>query len=873
MTHDAAELDFETYSEAGFVWDEAANKWRAPQGAPQGKKGLQVINADVYSEHPSTEVLTMSYSLSPEHRVQRWRPGEQLPWDLFAWLMAGGAVRAHNAMFEWLIWNNVCIPKYGFPAFSQYQMRCSMATARVNALPGALGALSDVLQLPTPKDKRGTALLKKFSVPRDPTKTNPARRITRDDDPVEFEALCEYCDTDIIAERQASDRMKPMTPDELNFWWVDQEINYRGLGVDRKGVRDCIIILNQASAKYGAECKALTGFEAGQLQQLRGWLAAQGVHTDSLDAEHLEELLTRELPPLARRVLEIRALIGSASVKKLYAMELTASKDDRIRDLIKHHGARTGRPTGEGAQPLNMPRDGPKIKWCDHCKRPFKPTHVVCPHCLTPAPEKVSKWSAAAVDHALEAMSYHSLDIIEFFFGDALLTISGCLRGLFIAASGKELMASDFSAIEAVVLAMLAGEQWRIDAFRKKEPIYLVGAAKITGKSLEYYLEYHREHGDHHPDRQNIGKVSELACFAPETQVLTSNGWARIDSVTPETKLWDGVEFVQSQGAIYKGWAPIVSLRGVGVTPNHFIKADDQMWRTALQLANNPQLLADAIAYACNRMPSEVWTTHINTRQVFTACRTFDIAFAGPRNTYTVLTDDGPLLVHNCGFGGWVGSYKAFGSTEPDDVIKKQIVAWREASPAIVEFWGGQFRGAPWDPTSYAELFGVEGNAIKAILYPHLEFDFRGIKFFMRDGALIVRLLSGRELTYHSAQVRNATRENSRPGELSITYMTWNSNPKYGPMGWGPMDTYGGRLTENIVQATAHDILRHAILSLRAAGYPTVLHVYDEIVAEIPEGTGSIEQFEQIMKSMPTWAADWPIDAAGGWRGKRYRKG
>lgn len=737
MTQDAAELDFETYSEAGFVWDEAANKWRAPQGAPQGKKGLQVINADVYSEHPSTEVLTMSYSLPPEHRVQRWRPGEQLPWDLFAWLMAGGAVRAHNAMFEWLIWNNVCIPKYGFVTFSQYQMRCSMATARVNALPGALGALSDVLQLPTPKDKRGTALLKKFSVPRDPTKANLARRITRDDDPLEFEALCEYCDTDIIAERQASDRMKPMTADELNFWWVDQEINYRGLGVDRKGVRDCIVVLNQALDKYGAECKALTGFEAGQLVALRGWLGAQGVHADSLDAEHLAELLTRELPPVARRVLEIRALIGSASVKKLYAMELTASKDDRIRDLIKHHGARTGRPTGEGAQPLNMPRDGPKIKWCDHCNRPFKPSHVVCPHCLTPAPEKTSKWSAAAVDHVLEAMSYHSLDIIEFFFGDALLAISGCLRGLFIAAPSKELIASDFSAIEAVVLAMLAGEQWRIDAFRKKEPIYLVGAAKITGRSLEYYLDYHREHGEHHQDRQNIGKVSELAC----------------------------------------------------------------------------------------------------------------------------------------GFGGWVGSYKAFGSTELDDVIKKQIIAWRDASPSIVEYWGGQFRGAPWDPTSYAELFGVEGNAIKAILYPHLEFDFRGIKFFMRDAALIVRLLSGRELTYHDAQVRPATREHSRPGELSITYMTWNSNPKYGPMGWGPMDTYGGRLTENIVQATAHDILRHAILGLRAAGYPTVLHVYDEIVAEIPEGTGSVEQFEQIMRSMPSWAADWPIDAAGGWRGKRYRKG
>jgi DNA polymerase bacteriophage-type len=87
------------------------------------------------------------------------------------------------------------------------------------------------------------------------------------------------------------------------------------------------------------------------------------------------------------------------------------------------------------------------------------------------------------------------------------------------------------------------------------------------------------------------------------------------------------------------------------------------------------------------------------------------------------------------------------------------------------------------------------------------------------------------------------------------------------------MDTYGGRLTENIVQALAHDILRYAVTNLRAAGYPTVLHVYDEVVVEVPEGTGSVEEVESIMARMPPWAHDWPIRAAGGWRGKRYRKG
>jgi DNA polymerase len=104
--------------------------------------------------------------------------------------------------------------------------------------------------------------------------------------------------------------------------------------------------------------------------------------------------------------------------------------------------------------------------------------------------------------------------------------------------------------------------------------------------------------------------------------------------------------------------------------------------------------------------------------------------------------------------------------------------------------------------------------------------------------------------------------------------MTFNTNPKYGMTGWVSMKTYGGRLAENIVQATAHCILRFAILQLRAAGFPTVLHVYDEIVVEILSTCGDdvIDVVERIMSAMPWWCANWPIRASGGWRGKRYRK-
>ena len=150
-----------------------------------------------------------------------------------------------------------------------------------------------------------------------------------------------------------------------------------------------------------------------------------------------------------------------------------------------------------------------------------------------------------------------------------------------------------------------------------------------------------------------------------------------------------------------------------------------------------------------------------------------------------------------------------------------------------------------------------------------------GITFtYEADDALRITLLSGRKLTYWQPRLNQSERPYARPWELQLSYMTFNTNPKYGPKGWVRMQTYGGRLTENIVQATAHCILRYAILGLRAAGLPTVLHVYDEIVCEVPAYAppDTLAEVERIMAIMPPWAAGWPVRASGGWRGIRYRK-
>jgi len=756
VTH--ATLDLETYSEAGYVWNPAVSKWEAPAGAK--RKGLAVVGSAVYAEHPTTDVLTLSYRLPGDPWPSRWRPGEAPPARLLAWIAAGGLVESHNAMFEWLIWTHVLVARYGFPPLPPFQQRCSMATARVNTYPGALGDLSDVLALPVPKDKEGKRLLDKFSVPRNPTKTDSRRRVfpphlrgpappanpklhaTFAADDADFERLCAYCDTDVVAEDGASERMPPMSDAETLFWLVDQEINRRGMGVDRAAVRDCIAIMDQVLERYGERYRQITGLNPTQLEASRGWLAARGCHLYSMDQDAVEEALSRPgLDAVAREVLTIRQRTGSASVKKLYALENQTCADDRVRNLIVHHGARTGRPTGEGPQPLNLPKAGPALVSCAACAKPFRPTLEACPWCGGAAKPGKAKWSAAYVDDVLAVLAHRSLDLVEWYFGDAMLCLSGVLRGLFIAAPGHELIASDYTAIEAVVIAMLAGEEWRIDAFRRGLPIYLLSAAKVTGRTLEEYEAYAAANGEHHPDRQNIGKVAELGL----------------------------------------------------------------------------------------------------------------------------------------GFGGWVNAWRAFddSGTYSDDEIKRLILAWRDASPAIVEFWGGQHRGRPWDRDRRQEYFGVEGHAILALLCPGQAFVYRGITFQTRtmptgDMALIIRLPSGRELTYHRACLSPSPRD---PSEYAITYWTWNSNPKYGSLGWGPMATFGGRLVENIVQATAHDILRHAILQLRMAGYPTILHVYDEIICEIPEGSGSLEHFEQIMSDVPPWAQGWPVTASGGWRGRRYRKG
>jgi len=242
------------------------------------------------------------------------------------------------------------------------------------------------------------------------------------------------------------------------------------------------------------------------------------------------------------------------------------------------------------------------------------------------------------------------------------------------------------------------------------------------------------------------------------------------------------------------------------------------------------------------------------------------------------------------GYGGWINAWLQFGAGEfmTDDEIKADVLKWRDESFEIVEMWGGQYRWCgpgKWDYKP--ELFGLEGCAIKAIQHPGQHFRHIDIEYFVEDDILFCRLPSGRFLHYHHPKLYPTEDKLRRGPAWQITFEGWNSNAQRGAPGWRIMETFGGRLFENCIQATAADIQFEALQRCEARGYPIVMHTHDEGTAEVPSlaavdghvyGPGVLEmprrtldEMIAIMTERPAWASWWPIRGAG-WHHKRYQK-
>lgn len=386
-----------------------------------------------YSLDPSTDPLCLAYRLPywPKGRTGLWYPafpqfdieeGESFDdlVELFDWIHEGGLVEAHNAWFERGIWNNIVMPRYGWPAIKHEQWRCSAAKAAALSLPRGLDDATTVLNRDIRKDEEGAAVMKKMVKPRKPVKQerldwgrlhapcavckatgkvdgiNPATgrkkklpcgrcnglgydsRVELPDMPVLyhesrelFERLWAYCRQDVLAEEALSERLPDLSDSETEIWLLDQRINERGFALDTEAIDAALTLIEGEFVELNAELAELTGGRvqrATQRAKMLEWFADNGLELDDTQAETIDAALERkDLSGPVRRGLELVRTLGRSSTSKFEAMRNWVCPDGRVHGGLLYHGASTGRWTGAGVQPHNFPRgeikEDPEILW------------------------------------------------------------------------------------------------------------------------------------------------------------------------------------------------------------------------------------------------------------------------------------------------------------------------------------------------------------------------------------------------------------------------------------------------------------------------------------------------------------------------------
>lgn len=452
---------------------------------------LSDVGIDNYARHPTTDPWCLAFAFDDEE-PDLWRLGDNSTFvlgEVFKYIRSGGEVHAHNADFELDVWNKCCAVKYGWPVLPHRQTVCTMALAYVMGLPGALENAAAALGVPFQKDLVGRRLSLQMAAPRE---IKPNGEIVWWGAPDNLIRLYEYCKQDVRVERELSNRLLPLSPEERRIWDLDYEINQRGVYIDTAGVEKALKIVALESSRLNDRLSMLTGGAVGaatEIQRLLEFLKNSNFPMSSLQKADVKDALdyldtvteNTDIPPVCKQVLEIRQEAGKTSTAKFKTLQTARSThDNRLRDTLQYHAAATGRWGGRKFQPQNLPR--PKLS--------HEEIDAILDWLPTWTPEQ-------------------AVERIGMVYGPPMQVMSDCLRGMVAAPPGKDLVAGDFSNIEGRGIAWLAGEEWKLQAFRDQDAgtgpeIYQLTAAKIYHKDP-------KEITKKSPERQ-IGKVAELAC-------------------------------------------------------------------------------------------------------------------------------------------------------------------------------------------------------------------------------------------------------------------------------------------------------------------------------------------------------------------------
>ncbi len=436
-----------------------------------------------YSSSPNFEILLFGYSVDGgDVQVVDLCQGEKIPADILGALSDESVTKwAFNAMFE-----RVCLSNYLGEWLEPESWKCSMVWSATLGLPLSLENVGAVLGLEKQKLSEGKDLIRYFCVPCKPTKTNGGRtRNLPEHDREKWEQFKAYNLRDVEAEMQIQQRLArfPVPDFVWEEYWQDQEINDRGIGVDMEMVAQAIAMDGRSKLELSAAMQELTELEnPNSVQQMKQWLLENGVETDSLDKKTVAELLKTAPEPLGE-ALALRQQLAKSSVKKYQAMENAVCADRRAHGMFQFYGAnRTGRFSGRIIQLQNLPQN-----------------HI---------PD---------LAQARELVKAGDYDAVSLLYEDIPDTLSQLIRTAFVPQDGRKFIVADFSAIEARVIAWIAGERWRLRVFEGGGDIYCASASQMFHVPVE-------KHGVNGHLRQK-GKIAELALgYGGATGALVSMG-------------------------------------------------------------------------------------------------------------------------------------------------------------------------------------------------------------------------------------------------------------------------------------------------------------------------------------------------------------
>lgn len=430
MSTEIGHLDFETYSDID----------------------VRKVGAHRYARHPSTEVLIARFTLPGDTWPEEWLPRQDAPpARLVAWVRQGGKVGAHNANFERCIWRWALRGRQhpGLPEVKDNQWVCTAAKAAASGLPRSLEKALKALGSTITKDLEGAKLIKVFCQPRKPTKADARTRILPEEDPERFARFSSYCAADVLGEMELDRVLPDLIPRQKRMFILDMLMNDRGLPIDIPMVTKALVVVKALETEIGAKVAKLTGgLKATQVAKMIEMFADRGLEIDNMQKATIETTLENpDLDPTTRALLELRVEAGKASTKKLISMMACADPEDWVvQGGFLYHGAHTGRYAGRLVQPHNFIRGMLK----EHQR-----------------------------DLVFALLEHQDHELFTILYDKPIDVISQCMRGFIRAPEGYELAVVDYTAIEARVLAWVAGEESLLVAYRQGLDVYKVMAVTL----------------------------------------------------------------------------------------------------------------------------------------------------------------------------------------------------------------------------------------------------------------------------------------------------------------------------------------------------------------------------------------------------------